>query len=64
MQKTLCNKKMLRDGSCVFTNFNYVNKLRNVDGDVVVYNATMRYNGEQQPCIVSVQNGSVVAWQT
>ena len=62
--QTLCNKKMLRDGSCVFTNFNYVNKLRDADGDIVVYTATMRYKGETQPCTVSVQNSAVVAWQT
>jgi hypothetical protein len=64
MQKTLCNKRMLRDGNCVFTNFNYVNKIRDDEGDIVVYNATMRYKGEQQQAVVSVQNYAVIAWQT
>lgn len=62
--KTLCNKKMLRDGSCVFTNFDYVNKIRSDEGDIVVYNATMRYKGESQQCTVSVQNYAVIAWST
>ena len=61
---TLCKKRVLRDGNCVFTNFNYVNKIRHDGGDIVVYNATMRYKGEQQQCTVSVQNYSVIAWQT
>lgn len=64
MQKTLCNKRMLRDGNCQFTNFNYINKIRDDAGDIVVYTATMRYKGETQPCTVSVQNYAVVAWQT
>ena len=64
MQKTLCNKRMLRDGNCLFTNFNYVNKIRSDEGDIVVYNATMRYKGEQQQAVVSVQNYAVIAWQT
>ena len=64
MQKTLCNKRMLRDGNCLFTNFNYINKIRDDDGDIVVYNATMRYKGEQQQAVVSVQNYAVIAWQT
>ena len=64
MQKTLCNKRMLRDGNCLFTNFNYINKIRDDDGDIVVYNATIRYKGEQQQAVVSVQNYAVIAWQT
>lgn len=62
--KTLCNKRMLRDGNCVFTNFEYINKIRHDDGDIVVYNATMRYKGQSEPCVVSVQNYAVLAWNT
>jgi len=61
---TLCKKRVLRDGNCVFTNFNYINKIRSDEGDIVVYTATLRRNGEQQQCTVSVQNYAVIAWQT
>ena len=62
--QTLCNKYVLRDGGCVFTNFNYTHKLRDVEGDIVVYTATLNYKGTRQQCTVSVQNSAVVAWQT
>ena len=61
---TLCNKKLLRDGSAVFTNFNFYNKVKDADGDVCYYTATLNYKGTRQQCTVSVQNGNVVGWQT
>ena len=61
---TLCNKKLLRDGSAVFTNFNFYNKVKDADGDVCYYTANLHYKGTTQKCSVSVQNGNVVGWQT
>ena len=63
--QTLCNKKLLRDGNSVFYNFNFYNKVKDADGDVCYYTATMCYKGDTtQQCTVSVQNGKVVGWQT
>ena len=61
---TLCNKRMLRDGNCVFTNFEYIDKIRSDEGDIIVYNATMRRKGKSEPCVVRVQNYSVIAYNT
>ena len=64
MQTTLCNKTFLRDGESVFYNFNFYNKVKDEDGDVCYYYATLNYKGTTQNCSVSVQNGKVVGWQT
>ena len=61
---TLCKKRTLRDGNCLFYNFNYINKIRDDAGDIVVYTATLNYKGYKQPCTVSVQCGAVVAYNT
>ena len=64
LQTTLCNKTFLRDGKSVFYNFNFYNKVKDADGDVCYYYATLNYKGTTQKCSVSVQNGRVVGWQT
>ena len=65
MQNTLCNKRILRDGDSMFYNFNFYNKVKDADGDICYYYATLCYKGQTtQKCTVSVQNGKEVGWQT